>query len=503
MTIYPFVRVVVLNYDGGEMTLDCLDSLDATKWPKDQIEIVVVDNGSVDGIADRIKATRPHIRVLEPFANLGFAGGCNLGITAVGAYDFVALINNDATVDPHWLAPLVEHFNRDEKVGAVSPKLLFADSYVGVRISRVTSPPSHDGDEPSIVWIHAAESEGKPVTETMRTSRGLSAPSGDPRTGMRPRVLEGPAEIHIPAPANGASPPNPTLRLLCSASRPTMVRFASDEFRDELIDRPRWIDVPATKTPYRIINNFGSSIFAGWHGGDVRFCERDTSEFDTPELNTNTTAPNTPGLNTPGLNTSELETTGHNAQAIRTKTEAPCSTAKHSDGQAKDVFAWCGGAVLLSKKYINDVGVFDERFFLYYEDTDLAWRGRNKGWRHIVEPTSVVFHRHGGSGGETSSVFRHYVTRNRLLLVAKHAPLSVVLSVYTKAVGGFAKIGLVDIAIPLLRARRPVIKQFTERANALRAALRLTPAMLLGRRREKHQILPALLPQAHSSAGSK
>ena len=51
-----------------------------------------------------------------------------------------------------------------------------------------------------------------------------------------------------------------------------------------------------------------------------------------------------------------------------------------------DVFAWCGGAVLLRSDYLADVGLLDERFFLYYEDTDLSWRGRARGWRYRFVP---------------------------------------------------------------------------------------------------------------------
>ena len=40
------------------------------------------------------------------------------------------------------------------------------------------------------------------------------------------------------------------------------------------------------------------------------------------------------------------------------------------------MFAWCGGAVLLRPTYLDEVGLFDERLFLYYEDTDLSWRGQ-------------------------------------------------------------------------------------------------------------------------------
>jgi len=48
----PLVRVVVLTFDGGQMTIDCIDSLLATDWPAERMEIVLVDNGSLDDVAD-------------------------------------------------------------------------------------------------------------------------------------------------------------------------------------------------------------------------------------------------------------------------------------------------------------------------------------------------------------------------------------------------------------------------------------------------------------------
>ena len=96
--VAPFVRVVVINFDGGQMTIDCLESLLATDYPADRLEIVMVDNGSLDDVVERVAVELPSVRVIEPLANTGFAGGCNLGIRAPGEFDLVALVNNDATV---------------------------------------------------------------------------------------------------------------------------------------------------------------------------------------------------------------------------------------------------------------------------------------------------------------------------------------------------------------------------------------------------------------------
>ena len=86
------------------------------------------------------------------------------------------------------------------------------------------------------------------------------------------------------------------------------------------------------------------------------------------------------------------------------------------------MFAWCGGAVLLRRSYLDDVGLFDEQLFLYYEDFDLSWRGRLRGWRYQYVPESVVRHHHAGTSVPGSPLFRYYNERNRPLVLAKNAP---------------------------------------------------------------------------------
>ena len=76
------------------------------------------------------------------------------------------------------------------------------------------------------------------------------------------------------------------------------------------------------------------------------------------------------------------------SKAATAPTGASCSADEGQFDEPADVFAWCGGGVLLRSRYLEDVGLFDERFFLYYEDTDLAWRGRARGWRYRYVPES-------------------------------------------------------------------------------------------------------------------
>ncbi len=122
------VRVVVVNYNGGDLTVDCLRSVVSTRWRADRLEVVLVDNASGDDVVARVRAELPVVTVIESGRNLGFAGGCNLGMQDRVGVDYIALVNNDATVEPEWLAPLVEAMEQDRSLGAACPKVLYAGS---------------------------------------------------------------------------------------------------------------------------------------------------------------------------------------------------------------------------------------------------------------------------------------------------------------------------------------------------------------------------------------
>lgn len=113
------VAIVVLNWNGGDDTIACLDSLAGLDYP--EIAVIVVDNGSADDSVARIRAAKPQVRMIETGKNLGFGGGCNVGMRAAIAdgADYVWLINNDATVATDALTELVHVAEKDERIGAV------------------------------------------------------------------------------------------------------------------------------------------------------------------------------------------------------------------------------------------------------------------------------------------------------------------------------------------------------------------------------------------------
>ena len=117
----PEVRVVVVNYDGGDMTLACLRAIGATDWSR--LHTVLVDNGSTDGVAARVASEFDRVALIRSDTNLGFAGGANLGLRDLPpTTSYVAIVNNDVTVPPGWLRPLVDTLRSDPACGGRVPQ---------------------------------------------------------------------------------------------------------------------------------------------------------------------------------------------------------------------------------------------------------------------------------------------------------------------------------------------------------------------------------------------
>jgi GT2 family glycosyltransferase len=88
--------------------------------------------------------------------------------------------------------------------------------------------------------------------------------------------------------------------------------------------------------------------------------------------------------------------------------------------QPAEVFGACGASLLLRRAMLDDVGVFDEALFMYYEDLDLAWRARLRGWRFVYEPRAEVWHVHSATAGSRSPFFHFHDERNRVLVNVKN-----------------------------------------------------------------------------------
>lgn len=121
----PLVYIVLLNWNGWQDTDACLGSLGGLTYPN--YRVVVVDNASADGSEARLRALHPELTLLQSGANLGFAGGNNVGLRYALAHgaEYVWLLNNDTLVEPDALTQLVAKMQADPGLGLCGSTLLY------------------------------------------------------------------------------------------------------------------------------------------------------------------------------------------------------------------------------------------------------------------------------------------------------------------------------------------------------------------------------------------
>lgn len=108
----PRVYISVLNWNGADNTIRCLESLEHLNYPN--YRVLVVDNASMDNSVARIQAAFPNVDIICSSENLGYAGGNRLALERAmqdGA-ELFWILNNDASVEPDTLSALVEAYRR-------------------------------------------------------------------------------------------------------------------------------------------------------------------------------------------------------------------------------------------------------------------------------------------------------------------------------------------------------------------------------------------------------
>jgi GT2 family glycosyltransferase len=412
----PTVRIVIVNFNGGDLVLECLRRVAALDWPKSRLDVIVVDNGSSDGSAERVETAYPAARVLRLSRNLGYAGGNNAGIRDPRPYDYVALLNNDAFVTEAWLRPLVSAVQSDERIGAASSKVLLAPSFIELVV---------DGGGADL-RLGAVRAAGADAFETTRFVRGFGVDGG---------VRRGPGgTLWVPVPRSAQEPLAVGVMVSASGGADVSICAAGATATRRVGRAPVWIELEARPDAvFDVLNNAGNVLYEDGYAADRGLGERDAGQLDAPE----------------------------------------------------EVFAWCGCSTLLSKAYLADVGLFDDRLFAYYEDIDLAWRGRARGWRYLYVPESVVYHVHTATSRQGSSFFEHFVERNRLIVLVRNAPTSFAgraVYRYLRMLGGLL---VRDVMAPLSRGRRPDMSRLGRRTRSFLDFARRLPATMRDRIRTR------------------
>ena len=115
---------MIVNYNSGAYLAACLSSVASSTYPRK--ELIIVDNASEDDSVTRVEALHPEAEIVRNSSNLGYSGGCNIGI-AKAKGEFVALMNPDTIVDQRWLDALVDAAARHPRAAFFQPKILMMD----------------------------------------------------------------------------------------------------------------------------------------------------------------------------------------------------------------------------------------------------------------------------------------------------------------------------------------------------------------------------------------
>jgi GT2 family glycosyltransferase len=119
----PSVSVVIPNWNGARHLRPCLDSLAQLDFPRERLEVVVVDNGSTDDSVRLLRDEYPWVKRVELDENVGFAEGSNRG-AAASTGECLAFLNNDMRVDPHWLTNLLARYDPESRYVCVASVIL-------------------------------------------------------------------------------------------------------------------------------------------------------------------------------------------------------------------------------------------------------------------------------------------------------------------------------------------------------------------------------------------
>jgi GT2 family glycosyltransferase len=434
----PLVTVVVLNWNGAHLLPDCLDGLAAQDLPEGQMAVWVVDNASSDGSLELLGDQFPWVRTIANGSNDGFAGGNNVALREVET-PFVALINNDARPAPDWLRRLLEPFSGPgaDRLAAVSAKIVFLPRFLAVELATPGFVPGTLDSRELGVRVYRVSVDGEDVTERVLWDRVAYGPEGAGPGRFRWTRPAGMLLVPVDGRPDRGEPVRLGLRVAAETTKPVELTWAGGSGSAKAEPEPVEVEVevPAGVPLVDVLNNAGSMVFRDGYGADRAYQELDRGQYQRPE----------------------------------------------------EVFAFCGGAVCFRTEALGQAGVFDDDFFLYYEDTDLSWRLRALGWSIRYQPAALARHIHSASSVEWSPLFQFHTDRNRLLMLTKNARAGLAAREVLRYPLTTASLALRELARARHTRRRPPVRPTLLRLRVLGSYLRLLPAMLVRRRRLAHR----------------
>jgi len=138
---YPSISIIIVNLNGKDYLKICLGSVRKLNYPKDKIEVIVVDNGSNDDSIEFLSSNFPEIKVIKNNSNSGFAVANNQG-ARLASGEYTAFLNNDTRVDENWLIELLSKVYDNKEVVCAGSKVL---SFDGKTVDFVGSMINFEG----------------------------------------------------------------------------------------------------------------------------------------------------------------------------------------------------------------------------------------------------------------------------------------------------------------------------------------------------------------------
>ncbi|WP_417608098.1 glycosyltransferase family 2 protein [Owenweeksia hongkongensis] len=134
-TSAPLVSFLTVNYHQREVTLALVNSLSKLSYPN--WECIVVNNHEQDLELESALRTHKNVKVTSTNANLGFAGGNNVGLEFCRG-EYIYFINNDVEVEPYLLEPILEVFENNANIGMVSSKIVYFHDKTTIQYAGAT-----------------------------------------------------------------------------------------------------------------------------------------------------------------------------------------------------------------------------------------------------------------------------------------------------------------------------------------------------------------------------
>lgn len=387
---FPYVSVIVLNYNGAHFLPTCLEALQAQTYPRDCFEVIITDNGSTDESLPLLKREYPWVRVLENGRNLGFCLANNAA-ARIAKGEYMILLNNDTAPEPMWIEKMAAAAQTDPRVGIVTGHLRLYYDQLELRLETEAFTPPNDPRRLGVM-VHEVDTgvfrgvvqylegfywrEGQPPAPSWRWTQERA------RLGVPLPVGKGSFQVRFKLSSNREDNSSVPLQIYIGDSQVAEWDVPSGGPHPFVLDLP-----PEARSLARPVEqNTGSIVFRNGAGRDRgTFVRNDEVFYETD-----------------------------NGQYSR----------------LEEVFAACGASLLVRREMVDEIGLLDDDFFIYYEDTDLSWRARLHGWKVVYSPEAYVRHIHCGTNTEWSPFFNYLTGRNRLAMVLKNGTWGQVIRVW-------------------------------------------------------------------------